>query len=113
MLGNRRLVVDNFSEVVDLLRGMADEFFYDFGMVTPEPNSVYVIGRQQMINYPAKIRDMALSDQYTVVFGNSAEGAWTLEASVETTTHRRLGPGKKITTHSWRRNESRLCIPYS
>jgi hypothetical protein len=83
MLGNRRLVVDNFSEVVDLLRGMADEFFYDFGMVTPEPNSVYVIGRQQMINYPAKIRDMALSDQYTVVFGNSAEGAWTLEAQLK------------------------------
>jgi hypothetical protein len=83
MLGNRRLVLDNFSEVVDLLRPLADEFFYDFEMVTPESNSIYVIGRQQMINYPGKIRDMAMSGQYTIIFGNSAEGAWTLETQLK------------------------------
>lgn len=82
MLGNRRLVVDNFSEVVDLLQPWADEFFYDFGMVTPNANSIYVIGRQQMIDHPAKIRDMAESGQHTIIFGNSAEGAWTLETQL-------------------------------
>lgn len=83
MLGNRRLVVDNFSEVVDLIRPMADEFFYDFATVTPQSGSIYVIGRQQMINNPDKIRHMAESNQYTVVFGNSAEGAWTLETQLK------------------------------
>lgn len=82
MLGNRRLVVDNFSEVIELLKPMADELFYDFGMVEPVTGSIYVIGRQQMINHPAKIRDMASSGQYTVIFGNSAEGAWTLETQL-------------------------------
>jgi hypothetical protein len=83
MLGNRRLVLDNFSEVIDLLRPLADEFFYDFEMVEPQPNSIYVIGRQQMINFPDKIRDMAMSGQYTIIFGNSAEGAWTLETQLK------------------------------
>ena len=83
MLGNRRLVVDNFSEVVDLLRPMADEFFYNFDMITPVAGSIYVIGRQQMIDNPSKIRDMAMSGQYIIVFGNSAEGAWTLETQLK------------------------------
>lgn len=83
MLDSRRLVVDNFSEVVDLLRGSADEFFYDFGMVTPVTGSIYVIGRQQLINHRDKIRDMVQSGQYTVIFGNSAEGAWTLETQLK------------------------------
>lgn len=83
MLGNRRLVIDNFSEVIELLTPMADEFFYDFGMVEPATGSVYIIGRQQMINHPAKIRDMATSGKYTMIFGNSAEGAWTLETQLK------------------------------
>jgi hypothetical protein len=83
MLGNRRLVLDNFSEVFNLLKDQADEFFYDFGMVTPVTGSVYVIGRQQMIDHPAKIRSMAESQQYTMIFGNTAEGAWTLETQLQ------------------------------
>lgn len=82
MLGNYRLVVDNFSEVIELLRPMADELFYDFSQVDPVTNSVYVIGRQQLINNPDKVRHMAESDQYIMIFGNSAEGAWTLETQL-------------------------------
>lgn len=82
MLGNRSLVLDNFSEVVEVLRPWADDFFYDFGKVEPVPDTVYVIGRQQMIDHPAKIRDMAMSGHYTMIFGNSAEGAWTLETQL-------------------------------
>lgn len=83
MLGNRRLVLDNFVEVVNLLRPWADEFFYDFGMVTPTDGSVYVIGRQQLIDHTNKIKDMIASGRYTVIFGNSAEGAWTLECQLQ------------------------------
>ena len=82
MINDRRLVLDNFSEVIDLLKPLADEFFYDFGQIEPVPNSVYVIGRQQMIDHPAKIREMSQSQQYTMIFGNSAEGAWTLETQL-------------------------------
>lgn len=80
---NHRLVVDNFSEVIDLLRPMADELFYDFNMVEPVPGSVYVIGRQQLINNLDKIRAMAEDDQYVIIFGNSAEGSWTLETQLQ------------------------------
>jgi hypothetical protein len=83
MLENRRLVIDNFSEVADLLKPFADEVFYDFGQVEPIQNSVYVIGRQQMIDHPVKIRDMANFGQYIMIFGNSAEGAWTLETQLK------------------------------
>lgn len=79
MLNNRRLVLDNFSEVFHVLLPWADETFYDFSKVDLQPRSVYVIGRQQMIDNPAKIRLMCESELYTVIFGNSAEGAWTLE----------------------------------
>lgn len=82
MLGNYRLVVDNFSEVIELLRPWADELFYDFSQVSAVPNSIYMIGRQQMINNPDKVRHMAESGQYIMIFGNSAEGAWTLETQL-------------------------------
>jgi hypothetical protein len=96
MLDNRRLVLDNFSEVFDLLKTWADETFYDFGLITPVPGSIYVIGRQQMIDHPAKIRNMAESGQYIMIFGNTAEGAWTLETQLRQLHIEDLVLGKKL-----------------
>jgi hypothetical protein len=79
MLANRRLVLDNFSEVYELLLPWANESFYDFSYVTSVPGSVYVVGRQQLMDHRDRIRDMCESGQYVMVFGNSAEGSWTLE----------------------------------
>lgn len=78
-----RLVVDTFSEVFDLLEPMADETFYDFSQVNPIAGSTYVLGRQQLISNRDKIRSMAESNQYQMIFGNSAEGAWTLESQLK------------------------------
>jgi len=83
MQNKRRLVIDTFSEVFDLLEPWADETFYDFSQVNPVLGSTYVIGRQQLISNKEKIRDLAESDDYQVIFGNSAEGAWTLESQLK------------------------------
>lgn len=82
MQKNYRLVVDNFSEVNGLLRSWIDEEFWDFSTVKPVPGSVYMIGRQQLLDNRRKVMDMAASGQYTVIFNNSAEGSWTLETQI-------------------------------
>ena len=83
MLGNRRLVMDTMSEVYDLLKPRIDESFWDFSQVTPTPGSIYVFGRQHLLDNLTLIRELAESDDYTIVFGNSAEGAWTLETQLK------------------------------
>jgi hypothetical protein len=83
MLGNRKLVVDTMSEVYGLLKPWTDHSFWDFTQVTPEPNTVYVFGRQHLLDNLSLIRDMAVSGDYVIVFGNSAEGAWTLETQLK------------------------------
>jgi len=83
MLGNRRLVSDTMSEVFDLLKPWTDESFWDFSQVNLQPGSVYVIGRQHLLDNLQAIKDAANTGLYTFVFGNSAEGAWTLETQLK------------------------------
>ena len=83
MLGNRKLVVDTFCEVYPLLEPWTDHTFWDFTQVTPEPGTVYVFGRQHLLDNLSLIREMAASGDYVLVFGNSAEGAWTLEMQLK------------------------------
>jgi hypothetical protein len=82
MLDNHRLVLDNFAEVHNVLLPWASETFYDFSQVIPQPESIYIIGRQQLLDNRQKITEMAMSDQYTMIFNNSAEGSWTLETQL-------------------------------
>jgi hypothetical protein len=83
MLGNRRLVSDTMSEVYDLLKPWTDESFWDFSQVTLQPGSIYVFGRQHLLDNLDRLRELAESDDYIIVFGNSAEGAWTLESQLK------------------------------
>lgn len=78
-----RLVIDNASEVFDLLRPYANEVFWDFGTVNLHPGSVYVIGRQHLMDYKEQVRYAADTAQGTFVFANSAEGSWTLESQIK------------------------------
>jgi len=78
-----RLVIDNMSEVFDLLKPYATEVFWDFGSVTLQPGSVYVIGRQHLLDHMQRIRTAAETGQYTMIFANSAEGSWTLESQIQ------------------------------
>jgi hypothetical protein len=83
MLGNRRLVLDTMCEVFDMLKPWTDESFWDFSQVDLQPGSVYVIGRQHLLDHMQAIKDAADTGLYTFVFGNSAEGAWTLETQLK------------------------------
>jgi hypothetical protein len=78
-----RLSIDTMSEVYDLLKPHADEEFWDFGSVTLQPGTVYVIGRQHLMDYKDLVRQCCESGLYTVIFGNTAEGAWTLETQIQ------------------------------
>lgn len=83
MLDRPRLVIDTMSEVFDLLKPYANEVFWDFGSVKLHPGSVYVIGRQHLLDHIELIRTAAETGQYTIIFANSAEGSWTLESQIK------------------------------
>lgn len=82
MLGKRRLVSDSMGEFYDLLKPWTDESFWDFSKVESVPGTVYVFGRQHFVDNLVRIREMAEQGKYTIVFGNSAEGAWVLETQL-------------------------------
>jgi hypothetical protein len=96
MLGNRKLVSDTMSEVYDVLLPWTDQSFWDFSQVSLEPGTIYVFGRQHLLDNLALIRDLAQTGEYIFVFGNSAEGAWTLETQLKSLRIDQLVREKKI-----------------
>lgn len=83
MLNGYNLVVDTMSEVYEQLRPFRTHEFWDFASHDPVPHSIYVLGRQQLIDNREKFRNMAVDPNYIMVFGNSAEGSWTLISQIE------------------------------
>jgi hypothetical protein len=83
MLDNRRLVIDTAIEVHSLLKPYSAETFCDFNTVISIPGSVYVFGRQQLLDHKQRIIDMAESGMYVMVFCNVTEGSWTLQSQVQ------------------------------
>jgi hypothetical protein len=77
-----KLIVDTFAEVYNLLKPWTSAYFWDFATVNPELGATYIVGRRQLIDNQQKVMDMANSGQYTMIFNNSAEGAWTLESQI-------------------------------
>jgi hypothetical protein len=71
------------SEVYNILKPYANEEFWDFTQVSLKPGTIYIFGRQHLLDNLSLIRDMAVSGEYVIVFGNSAEGAWTLETQLK------------------------------
>lgn len=71
------------SEVFDVLKSHADETFYEFAKVESVPDSIYVIGRQQMLDNKDRIRNMCEDDRYIMIFNNSAEGSWTIDTQLQ------------------------------
>jgi hypothetical protein len=71
------------SEVFDVLLPWTDEKFWDFSRVRLCKGSIYIFGRQHFLDNLPMIRELAETGDYTFVFGNSAEGAWTLESQLK------------------------------
>ena len=77
------LRIDTFSVVYDLLKSWAVEEFWEFKDCVLTPGSVYVVGRKQTVENIDRVRYLAKSPDYTVVFDGAAEGSWTLEAQLK------------------------------
>ena len=75
MLGNRKLIVDNFCEIEKLLMPYIDEIFYDFSKHIVFPGAVYAIGREQFSMHSAHIRELVESNTIHVVYSNPCEGS--------------------------------------
>ena len=66
------------SEVYELLKHFADEEFWDFKeQVTVEPNTIYLLGRQQLLDNLSVVRRLCDDPTITFIFGGSAEGSVT------------------------------------
>ena len=78
MRSRSNLVIDTFSEVYKILLPWRTHEFWDFASHDPVPDSIYILGRQQYLDNREKFCAMALDPQYTMVFGNSAEGSEAL-----------------------------------
>ena len=83
MLGNRKLILDTFCEVYELLQPWMDGDFFDFSEHDVVPGAVYLIGRAQMNHNRELIRELIESNTIRVVLSNPAEGSETLTYQCE------------------------------
>jgi hypothetical protein len=79
MLGNRKLILDTYCEVYDLLRPWMDLCFYNFSKLTIETDAIYMIGRAQFNLNLEKVRNIVDSKQAIIIVSNPAEGSETLK----------------------------------
>ena len=87
MLGNRKLILDTFSEVYDLLKPYADGEFWRFEDHEIIPGAVYLIGREQFNLNIARIRELAEAGIILPILSNPMEGSDTLRCHFEMVTH--------------------------
>jgi hypothetical protein len=83
MLGNYRLVVDQWAEVYDLLSPYADESFWRWTDVEFDPGSIYVVGRLIVKENWQSIRDLCELYPGRIVFCNPAEGSETIKLQLQ------------------------------
>jgi hypothetical protein len=70
------------SEVYQELRPWADAEFWNFAEHEPVPNSVYVLGRLQVVENIEKFKKLAQQPDFVMIFGNSAEGSSPLVSQI-------------------------------
>jgi len=78
MLGNYRIVLDQWSEVHDLLQPYADQEFWRFADVEFDPDAITVIGRMQLKENYYRVCDLAERHPGRIIFCNPAEGSQTI-----------------------------------
>jgi hypothetical protein len=77
MLGNRKLILDTFCGVYDLLKSQADGEFWDFGQHTVVPDAVYLMSYKEYANNP-QVRNLVEQDTIQLVLSIPSEGSSTL-----------------------------------
>jgi hypothetical protein len=77
MLGNRKIIVDEWAEVWDLLKPYADGSFWQWPTKL-DPEAVYIVGRVVLKENWVVITDWATKYPGHIVFSNPAEGSETI-----------------------------------
>ena len=78
MLGQHKIVVDEWAEVWDLLKPYADDSFWRWSDVDFDPANVYIVGRVVLKENWQVITDLATQYPGRIVFSNPAEGSETI-----------------------------------
>lgn len=78
MLNNRKLILDTFCEVYDLLNPLADGKFWALDEHEIIPGAIYLIGRQQFTKHVNLIKQLALDNIILPILSNPAEGSDTM-----------------------------------
>lgn len=82
MIGRKKLFVDGFSEISDLIKPYTDVEIYDFGKIDVVDNAVYVLGRAQVNHNIDKIREVVAQGKTLIVLSNPTEGSDTLKGQI-------------------------------
>ena len=78
MLGKHRIILDQWSEVYDLLRDHADQEFWRFAELEFDPTAITIIGRVQLKENWYRVCDLAERYPGRIIFCNPAEGSETV-----------------------------------
>jgi len=78
MLKTRKLIIDTFSEVYNLLKPYADDEFWDLAQHEIVSGATYVIGRKQCIDNREQLLELANTGTIQLVISNPHEGSETL-----------------------------------
>jgi len=77
MLGNRKIIVDEWAEVWDLLKSSADSSFWQWPAQL-NPDAVYIVGRVVLKENWQAITEWATKYPGHIIFSNPAEGSETI-----------------------------------
>jgi hypothetical protein len=77
MLGQHKLIVDEWAEVWDLLKPYADASFWQWPSDF-DPNATYIVGRVVLKENWAAITELATRYPGRIIFSNPAEGSETI-----------------------------------
>lgn len=78
MLGKHRIILDQWSEVYDLLRDYADEEFWRFSELEFDPKAITIVGRVQLKDNYYRVCELAERYPGRIMFCNPAEGSQTI-----------------------------------
>ena len=78
MLGQHKIIIDEWAEVVDLLDPYADGEFWTWADVDFDPDCKYIVGRVVLKDNWQQITDLATQYPGRIVFCNPAEGSETI-----------------------------------
>lgn len=84
MIGRKKLFVDGFSEITDLLKPYTDRVIHQFADENIVDDAVYVLGRAQVNHNIQKVIEVVESGRALIVLSNPTEGSETLKWQITT-----------------------------